>query len=313
MRCLAGGFAVALLVAWVPALACKLAPATVLTLRVSGNGHSLFTDAGLNGKTLHLAVDTGSEYLSLERQDLSDESQFYTRGHMIGAGAGLTASELGTVHGLRLGRLKADVMASVEAQDLHQVGAEDGLLGMSVLGGYDLDFDVLDGQLRLFSPIGDCSHPTAYLSGNLVVVPEVQTGSSVPTRLQPRIMVSIGGKEFPALIDTGSSISLISRQAAQSIGVTDSMLAKDRHDTGRAIGGKLPSFLHQFPEIDIGDLVFQNPRLEIAKLSGGTAFKVVLGNDFLSRTHFWISNSSETVIFQVPPAPSPPLPKGMGE
>ena len=313
MRRLAETVAIALLATRAPALACKLVPATVLPLHLEDGGRRMSTDARLNGKILHLTVDTGSDYLSLLRKDLPDESQFFTRGHMIGVGAGTTASEFGTVHGLQLGRLKADVMASVDAQDLHQVGVQDGLLGMSVLGGYDLDFDLPDSQLRLFTSVGDCSHPTAFLTGDLVVVPELQTGSNEPTRLQPRIMVTIGGKQFPALVDTGSTISLISREAALSVGVTDAMLAADRHNTGHAIGGAMQAALHQFHELDVGDLVFQNPRLAVAKMAGGTVFKIILGTDFLSRTHFWISNSSETIIFQVPPAPSPPLPKGMAE
>jgi predicted aspartyl protease len=62
------------------------------------------------------------------------------------------------------------------------------------------------------------------------------------------------------------------------------------------------------PSLGVGDLEFQNVHAVIAEI-GITALDrpvdMLLGLSFLAKVHAWISYSSQTLVIQFPPAPSP--------
>ncbi len=288
-------------------LPCQLSLATVLPLTMEPNSGIYSTEAKIDGRPITLYVDTGDPVTRLPRSAVPDTSRLFARGEAVGVEGKGVSQERGTVSGFQLGRLHADIIA-----DVYSGGKiAHGLLGMSTIGQYDIDFDIPDRELRLFTASGECSHPTVLLHGNLFPVAEVTAGSE-SMAMRVLIPVTVGGKTFTAVVDTGSAVSSIGLDAAHAIGVSDTMLARDRHVGMMMVGGRTAVPVHQFSQMDIGDLVFQNPRLLVTKLVGTRDAQVLLGEDFLRNAHLWISHSSNTVVFQVPAAPSPPLPKGAG-
>jgi hypothetical protein len=60
--------------------------------------------------------------------------------------------------------------------------------------------------------------------------------------------------------------------------------------------------------LDVGDLTFNHFPVEIIDAFTPQKFDMVLGTDFMTKVHVWISYSSRTLILQYPPLPSPKAP-----
>lgn len=301
--------AVALLIA--PGVAqaqpCSLAPATVIPLSLSRDHTKLLVPAAVDGKALLLVVDTGSQMTMLSAAALPDISQLHAHGMASGVG-GRAAVQSGEVRGMQLGSLHGGVTAAVTDQQFRLGGQPvDGLLGMSVLGAYDVDFNLAGGQLRLFLPQGDCTHPSAFLHGVLPPIPERDDGEIEP-RLEPRVTVTISGQSFSALLDTGSSGTALFHRAADKLGLTEEVLSHDPTARVAGVGAEIkPARLHVLDEIDVGDVGLRHVKVAVFAMDSHEDFDMILGQDFIRQSHLWLSNSSHSLILQVPPAPSPPL------
>ena len=181
--------------------------------------------------------------------------------------------------------------------------APDGLMSSDMLAKYDIDLDFQGQRIHLFYPTGDCSHPAAYLHGNLYQVPMLPRSADA----SPRIEVQIGATTLVAELDTGAPFSVIAPSAAAR-----AELKPDAGDRGEMISGIGPEAVRAaiitVPAVEMGDLEFQNTKLRIATLNASQAddrVDMILGLDFLTKLHPWLSFSSKTFIFQFPPAPSP--------
>jgi predicted aspartyl protease len=179
----------------------------------------------------------------------------------------------------------------------------DGILSTDFLSRYDLDLDVPARRIGFYRPSGDCSHPTVALAGDVYAVP-LLSGDESDQR--PRIEVSIEGKSFRALIDTGAPVSVLFRPAAARLGLTIAALKSDR--VGK-IGGVGPrpvvAYRHVLQTVTIGDLAVTNMPIAIADEAEPDDEAMLLGLDFISRVHLWISISSARVVMNYPPLPSP--------
>jgi clan AA aspartic protease (TIGR02281 family) len=179
----------------------------------------------------------------------------------------------------------------------------DGLLSADLLAKYDIDLDFASQRVRLFYPQGDCSHPSVYLHGNLFEVPMLP-GSRDHS---PRIEVSVGNQTLTAMIDTGSSGVVLNAATAQRIGIAPLQGSKSVR-VGGVGESTVEAHRAMLPSLGVGDLEFQNVHAVIAEI-GITALDrpvdMLLGLSFLAKVHAWISYSSQTLVIQFPPAPSP--------
>jgi clan AA aspartic protease (TIGR02281 family) len=119
--------------------------------------------------------------------------------------------------------------------------------------------------------------------------------------------VKVGNQTLTAMIDTGSSGVLLNAATAQRIGIAPA--AGSRSVTIGGVGeNKVEAGRAVLPTLDIGDLEFKNVHALIAEI-GMTALDrpidMLLGLSFLAKVHAWISYSSQTLVIQFPPAPSP--------
>ncbi len=178
----------------------------------------------------------------------------------------------------------------------------DGLLSADLLAKYDIDLDFATQRIRLYYPQGDCSHPSVYLHGNLFQVP-LLPGSRDNS---PRIEVTVGNQTLLAVIDTGASGVLLNAATAQRIGIAP--IAGSSVAISGVGEAKVEARLAVLPTLDVGELEFQNVHAVIGEL-GMTALSrpvdMLLGLSFLAKLHAWISYSSQTLVVQFPPAPSP--------
>jgi predicted aspartyl protease len=290
---------------------CTLGRVAELPFRVMG-GH-LIVKGQINGNDATLVFDTGAATTFLTQtapghlnlRALRDET--HAAGALrsaSGIGGSVDATAVEATH-VDLGGLKARNFAFLVIDRSFSFGGQpvDGLLSADLLAKYDIDLDFQSNRIRLFYPQGDCSHPAAYLRGNLFRVPMLPLSAD----RSPRIEVQVDGVTLTAMIDTGADGTLLTERAAQRLN-----LPPDTSGAARMIRGVGLAQVREktvtLRSLAIGDLELQNWRAGVADVHFSTSDSLVdmiIGLDLLTRLHPWLSYSSNTFIFQYPPAPSP--------
>ena len=284
---------------------CRLGRIAELPIAASQDG--LIVEARINGEPARFNLDTGSattviNTASIERLGLRSIRPDHGLGALAvieGLGGGVSARAV-EAHSFDLGGLRARDYGFVAANlpvFSKSTQQPDGLLSTDLLAKYDIDFDLAAGRIRLYYPMTDCSHPSAYMHGPLYMTPMLP-GSD---ERSPRIAVEIGGQSYVAVIDTGADRSLVFAPASRRLKaavVTDAVavgLAGKRVRVSRTI----------LPAMSVSDLEFGNfPALLSLDTYGDIDHPVdmLLGMDFVRAVHLWLSFSSRTVILQYPPS-----------
>ena len=282
-------------------------------------GHQVLA-ADVNGKRANLIADTGAATTSLALSSAPrlGVSLSLRRGDVQGIGGGEHAYE-GVAGTLRIsqlvlhGRFVGGIGSLPDAQ-------VDGVLGMDVLTSYDIDLDFTGQHILLFDPAGGCGVPTVALAPPLYSARLV----SIKNDALAEVDVTIDGKRVRALIDSGSPSSVLFRRAASLLDLDLSRFNGPEHHEDRGLGPKrIRSFTQVFASIAVGSFdlrglvveVLDQPDFGFNRIHTGSLLaddddgqiggeQMVLGLDFLSRVHAWISHSSHRLIMQYPPRAS---------
>jgi clan AA aspartic protease (TIGR02281 family) len=289
--------------------ACKIAHATDLVLTYQ-HGHIL-TPATLNGVETNMILDTGAQGTLVTKAAATrlHLPLMFTGGHVSGVG-GSRSLYLFYAHSFRLGELHGEnlqLTVSDATFDTYDRPV-DGLFGADFLATYDIDLDLLEHKARLFKVISGCSRPNALLDQPLFEADLVHGGPMGDA--SPFVRVEIGGKTLLAVVDSGAPNTVVFRSAARRLGVDLDSLAHDPHFAATGVGPNARAAVrHVMAPITVGEVTVSNLPVAIVdeRMPGG--IDMLLGMDFLSRVHVWLSFSSHTMIMQYPPKASPPLPK----
>ena len=293
---------------------CKLALAASLPLTEGEQGSKLLVDVTVDGSPVRLVLDTGSEGILLNEVVARRVSRTAPTGSLIG---GLDETQAGFSSGvggsrsvsvmqignLGLGRLHGSFRAQATNQSFAEYPA-DGLLGMSVMGDFDVDLNLPGHQVRLYSASGACGNPAVALDEPIYAVP-MQTGYH--SQLRPLIPVLLNGQRFTALLDTGAPGVLLFASTASRLGLAAGGSTTRIKIAG--VGGEQAATLSQLQTLAVGPITLRNVRVAIDSEDNQEA-DLLLGLDFMQRVHVWISNSSHTLVMQYPPAPSPQIAGG---
>jgi predicted aspartyl protease len=306
--------------------ACKIALATDLPLAIVHN--HIVTAALLNGQPTTLAVDTGAALTTLSRQTVQ-------RLNLNVAGVNMTVNGVGGSRGLygfyartfKIGDLHGENLYLATADfALTPDGSIEGLLGADYLSHYNVDLDFPEHKARLFAVVSGCTAPSALLDEPRFQAPlaeapqEANHGSAghglgldeplvnAHRRKDPRafVNVQISGKRFLAVIDSGADHTTMFANAAGRLGLTQHKLAAGKQYLIRGIGPQpvLTTRTVMSP-ITVGEITISNLPIGIAEGSMDDGTDMLLGLDFLSRVHAFISFSSHTLFMQYPPKASP--------
>jgi clan AA aspartic protease (TIGR02281 family) len=271
----------------------------------------------LNGQPARLAFDTGSSTSVLSRAAADRLHLRLVRsynGELRGIGGqrptgAVEADEvrIGDLHGADFPFLRADIFADA-------AGAPDGVLSADLMQAYDIDLDLPEHKIILYSTLGGCGgHPAVALDPPLYSTPLITPFASDitnPTATNPVVVpivtASVNGASLQAVIDTGTNHTAIFRDAAGAAGMTDPSLFDDSSPTATGSGTRrVRVAVRHLAQIGLGDITINNlPVAVIDQHRVGTA-GMLLGLDFLARVHVWISHSSNTLVLQYPPLPSP--------
>jgi hypothetical protein len=288
---------------------CEMVHVSDLAL-ISRAGSSPLTPGQLNGVAANLLIfgGAGATLVTTAPPDRLGVPVAYENGYLEGIGGTrdlysfyVKSFRLGDLHGERFRLFVSPVDFS------HSNPPIDGIIGSNFLSHYDVDYDLQRSRVRLFKSLSACSNPA--------VLPEpLFQAELVPGRgfgdTGPYVQVEIGGKHLLAQVDSGSYNTVIFRNAAHRLGLYAGDLSNDPHFTSRGIGPRIAKEIrHVMTPITVGEVTISNLPVGILDESLTDGTEMLLGMDFFSRVHVWLSFSSHTMFMQYPPAPSPELDK----
>lgn len=276
---------------------CKLeklaeAPVTMDGLRPS-------ISARINGKDASFLLDTGASF-----SVVSDEAA---------AQYGMTPSTApfgATVRAIGGGEALA---RAVEAQNFQflggnfqhlqfleggRVGGGDraGLLGQNLLGIFDVEYDLTNGVVRFFKPVGCEKANLAYWSSGLALqrIPLENPGRF----LQPvKSTAKVDGRTVRINFDTGASVSFLNQSAAARIGIRPSSEGVTAAGVTYGVYGKgMETFIAPFASFAIGDEEIRNTRLRVAKIDMPDV-DMILGDDFFLSHRIYVARSQSKIYF----------------
>jgi predicted aspartyl protease len=282
----------------------------VTDLKLEQQRRAFFTTIQINGQNSTVQFDTGSE------DNLITEEAAHRLGMAVNVSGwdyveGVGGSQMSGVarsRDVRLGDAHGERLEFTTVPNRANKFSGDGLLGMSFLHGFDMDIDFWGRRIGLYKGIGDCGSPRAALSQPLYAVDLIAD----PSGVRPEVFVSINGARLRAVIDTGAEETVIFRVGARRAGLLSGEVLGSSESSG--VGPRaVKSDLRISAPVVIGDLTVNNMPVEVVdqrslgvsdqRKTGET--DMLLGYDFVTRVHLWISHSSNTVIMQYPPQASP--------
>jgi predicted aspartyl protease len=276
-----------------PAINCNLTMIAQMPLEVQD--HLLVIPAGINGKLVHLVVDSGAERTTIsnavaDRLGLPHDSRYVN--HYQGIGGGSTTTDV-TVDRLVLGGVHFPVsriaVGAFKLQTEHGLSA-DGLLGADILLAFDMDIDVPEGKLTLYLSrmCPDTKPPWTEQALEIAGVRARKDRLLLPIELD-----DVSGM---AILDTGAQANVIGIEMARRMGLNDQTMAGDRPVRQRGVGpGEIISHLHQFRLLRIGPVAEQDPRITVLPADFGVG-DALIGEEFLQGRRVWLSFRNRQVF-----------------
>ncbi|HYC08231.1 MAG TPA: aspartyl protease family protein [Steroidobacteraceae bacterium] len=176
-------------------------------------------------------------------------------------------------------------------------GGAAGLLGQNVFRlADDVEYDLANGIIRLFSPDG-CRHAVlAYWAvGRVYSVMDI--ARSTPLAPHTAGVAFLDGARIRVIFDTGSPTSMLTLEAAKRAGVTPETAGVVAAGQSAGVGRQLvPTWIAPFPSFKIGDEEVRNTRLRIGA-SGVRDVDMLIGADFFLSHRIYVANSQEKLYF----------------
>ena len=253
-------------------------------------GGALLLDARIDGQPARLLLDTGAERSVLTAAGvaaLNLRRDSWVSTGMRGVG-GVERQPNADVRSITLGgvALRRPLLRGIESlpviptQPVAWDGKPiDGLLGTDLLAGYDIEIDFAAPRLLLHR----CVETPAWARD----VPPVAAGA-------PRIGIlvvpmRVGAATLRALLDTGSSSTLVGQAAASRIGITAADIAGGAPGVSRGIGpATLAGHRVTLARLRLGGVAWQDRQAWIAALRD-PAYDMVLGMDLLAGHPLFLS------------------------
>jgi predicted aspartyl protease len=276
---------------------CSLSLIARMPLQVQD--HLLVVPAGINGKWVHLVVDSGAERTTLsdaaaEQLGLPHDPRYRTRSLGIG---GRTVTMDADIDRLVLGGVHFPVervaVGTFRLQNERGLNA-DGLLGADILLAFDLDIDVPGGVLTLYRA-RQCPESAPPWTEPAVEIPGVDARKD---RLL--LPIELDGVSGMAILDTGAGRNVIGADMARRMGLNEQTLAADARVRLRGVGpAEAVAYVHRFRQLRIGPAVQIAPLIAI-QLSEAGIGDALIGEQFLQGRRVWISFRNRRVFVSRP-------------
>jgi hypothetical protein len=276
-----------------PEMNCNLTKVAEMPLQVQDN--LLVVPAGINGKWVHLVVDSGAERTTIsnavaDRLGLPHDPKYTTRS--MGIGGSTTTTDV-TIDRLVLGGVRFPVgRIAVGTFNLRSDSGlnADGLLGADILLAFDMDIDVPGGKLTLYS-----SRVCPGILPPWPVPPVEIIGVRVrkDRLLLPFELDNVAGL---GILDTGAQGNVLGMDMARRMGLTEQSMARDPIVRQHGVGpGETISHLHRFKLLRIGPVTEVEPAITVLPSDFGVG-DALIGEEFLQGRRVWLSFRNRQVF-----------------
>lgn len=268
------------------------------TLPVEMDGGRATTTVKVNGTDTRFALDTGAFFSIMSDATASSLGlklralPSWFRIHGIGGAANAQYT-----------RVKAFGMLGTTLKNIDFiVGGTDpgyGLLGANLLDFADLEIDMAHGKVSLFKAEGCAQRPLAYwATGTHYFMADLDpSGKDIDRRTF--IDVTINGKKVLALLDSGAYTTLLTRDAAERVGIN--LHAPDVKKGGPAtgFGAKwLKTWIVNIDAFSVGTETIHHSQMQVIDGNlGGDRAEMLLGLDYLLAHRMFIANSQRKAYF----------------
>lgn len=269
------------------------------SLQVEMLGQQPTTTVKINGTDTRFMLDTGAFYSMMSTasaQALGLHTRALPFDYRVGGIGGSTTARYTQVKEFGiLGTTLKNIEFIVGGSD-----AGYGLLGANLLDIADLEIDLAHGKMNLFKPDGCDKSGLAYWSkAGAFNMADIDTSGSRTAAHQTVVEVKINGKKLRAMIDSGASATVMSRHAAEHVGIDLNGPNVKPGITGTGIGSKaLTAWTVNIDSFEFGTELIQHTQMEVLDGSiGGGDVDMLLGADFLLAHRMYIANSQGKIYF----------------
>lgn len=255
-------------------------------VHINGQPATLVLDTGAN---LTLLTETAARRLGLARE----------AGISVGtiSAGGVGVASAARISGLTVGEVQVPArLVGVVPIALPQWagGPVDGLLGTDLLAAYDVELDLPNGTVTLYR-----ARPCLW-----AVPPWTGPYQLLEPRASPPgvlfVPMQLDGVGLTALLDTGTSLTVVTPRVAWAAGVPEAVLARAPVLRGITAGpNSLLTRAVRFHELRIGDEAWRGPGLLVGALPP-TAGDALLGGDYLASRRVWLSFATGQVFVARP-------------
>jgi predicted aspartyl protease len=227
----------------------------VAQVPIALENHLFIIPVTIDGHPIDMLLDTGAQKSLLgesavQRLRLVRDARSYTS--LMGL-SGSAASPDARIDSISIGA----AVLSVQRLPVNSFGGNqpfEGILGLDILGGYDLDIDGPKLELTLYR-VRRCETAPPPWDGPAAPIAGFSTRAGAL-----KFPFKLDGIEGTGFLDTGASNTVITPQMAQRLGLTDQALANDRMIKLHVIAGDdTPSHVHWFDTLQIGSVTAHHP------------------------------------------------------
>lgn len=263
----------------------------------------------INGAKARFELDTGAFYSTMYR----DAAVQYQLPITHALGGTYYVSGFGGRENARIATIKSFEFLGATASNSkflvidQSLGSESvGLLGQNILRIWDVEFDLANGVIRFFKPMGCTDHPLAYWA---VTTPyssvELQPLDAVRTQLTST--ASINGHRITVGFDTGSPRSILTLEAAERAGITTSSPGVTLLGLSGGIGpgsnktwsAPIATFQLGGEKVEHAHLLIEDlgPRRPTGLVSYSSFPDMILGADFFLSHRIYVAYSQRKIYF----------------
>ena len=268
---------------------------TVADVKLLPGAKEPTVEASLDAQKVALLIDTGSFTSIVTPQAAARFNLLPADGnpHMrLDGVGGVDDAPVVTLRRLELGHghsSNLDLPVSTSLQQTVDGVPLIGVFGGDFMSNYDVDVDLPNHHFALRT-LHQCGREIAPFDGPYFEVPFRLEDTKI------RLDIKVNNVPVEAVLDTGSTHTLIDLADARRIGLTHESFAADKVYRAKSdASDETDVTVHRFDSLDVGAERFNHFRFSVADTYTGVT---LLGDDFFAHNRVWISYPRQMLYIQ---------------
>ena len=267
------------------------------TLRIAMVGSRATTMVKINGNSARFILDTGA-FFSI----MSSANAAALGLKLQSAPFGYSVTGIGGSAAIQQAHVKEFGILDTTLKNVDfMVGGTDsgnGLIGANLLDFADLEIDLAHGKMTLFKTEHCDKDALAYwVKDGMYNVADIEPADSQFDR-RTFLNVTINGRKVRAVLDSGAFATVLTRDAAERIGINLNAPDVKAGGSGIGLGAKsVKTWTVNIDSFSVGSETIQHSQMQVIDGRIGDNTDMLLGVDFLLAHHMFIANSKKKAYF----------------